>query len=203
MTNEEMIAKYEASSQRHAYTDQFLRDCGAPLRHRLERRQGYELTSGISLGRRWAASDAVQTLTLRGGTGTGKTACIVDALFAYGGDGSVEPGRALYIRAVGLKWELVDVRGEEAATKLEALCEAEILAIDDLGVETMSEEWKSLLYALVAARHDAHSRTLIGTALSWGELGERYGRGLVDRLQNEGWGVELGNASRRGRKPER
>lgn len=140
---------------------------------------------------RWWASDA-RTLILQSKVkGNGKT----HVAYAVGNEVVREPG------VWTLAWSMVDLNevmrpsGDEFAYDMARECE--LLILDDLGGERMTEWTLEKLGGLINTRWSEGRRTIVTTNLTGPDVQERYGERIVDRLIDGSWFVEVTGPSRR------
>jgi DNA replication protein DnaC len=128
------------------------------------------------------------TMAMSGDTGSGKN---VAAVYA-----AVRKGGAYYLAT-----RLGDLAlGDNP--RLRELARVPLLVLDELGRENTIGATQSRMVGLLTERHDDRLATLITTNLPPVQFGERYGKHLLDRIQNSGGYIELKGESRR-RKGER
>lgn len=134
-------------------------------------------------------------LVLSGGVGTGKTIAACWLLNRASRDWQWdEVRRGLFVRAT----ELVrPAMTPQAQDKLEKCYRVNVLAIDDLGVESLSEFGLAQLLDLLTHRHSAMLRTVITTNLTVDELKTRLGLRIIDRIKQDGEVVVLTGKSLR------
>lgn len=145
----------------------------------------------LTTGKRWA-------FVLTGPGGTGKSVALAEALSQHCRetirlpDGTEEPQwrtrKGLYVLAS--HFVAGPAFGPEGEEHMRKHTGAELLCIDDLGTETLTEVGKDLLYRLLDDRYRAKRRTLIASNLSWEEMVRRYGMRPVRRLEpGKDWGA--------------
>ena len=127
-------------------------------------------------------------LLFRGGTGLGKTflsACIAREVASQGYsvvyETAVDAARA-FERERSFR---EDETSAGAREQLRRMTECDLLILDDLGTETLSDPVRSGLYNLVNSRLAARRRTVISTNLTAGEMARRYPPQLMSRLEGE------------------
>jgi len=94
-----------------------------------------------------------------------------------------------FIRA----FDLVALRADQYGDRL-AIREiegAKVLAIDDLGLETVDQRYLALLEQVIRRRFDDGKRTVITTGLPKPKFVERYGRRLVEQISPDGQFEEI------------
>ena len=151
-------------------------------------------------------------LVLLGAPGTGKSvaaavAMLMDAFIARYNHYESDPGHAnawtrpLWVSAATLgSWSF----DNEGSAKREAAARhPRLLVLDDFGAEWHDAGGlvRSKLDAFLCERFQRVLPTAITSNLSTGELRERYGERIYDRLREwaQGWVVETGDESMRGR----
>lgn len=133
-------------------------------------------------------SKSHMNLLFRGGTGLGKTflsACIAREVARQGYS-------VVYETAAGAMNAFErerSFRDEEdmagAKEQIRRMTECDLLILDDLGTEVVSERTRSALYTLVDTRLTARRRTVVSTNLTAAEIARRYGPQLASRLEGE------------------
>lgn len=129
-----------------------------------------------------------QNLLFRGGTGLGKTflsACIARVVS--------ERGHAVVydtiVSALGAfetqRFARSDDQAAEAAERVRRLLDSELVILDDLGTEMVTEMTKSALYTLINSRLIAGKKTIISTNLSARDIERRYTPQIASRLEGE------------------
>ena len=124
-------------------------------------------------------------LLFHGGTGLGKTflsACIARVVSRKGFS-------VVYETAVSAlaAFENQKFRGGEdnADARVERILSCDLLILDDLGTEMITEFSKSALYTIVNSRLIAGKKTIVSTNLDPDSLGRVYTPQLASRLQGE------------------
>ena len=142
----------------------------------------------------------------RGGTGLGKTflsACIAREVAKQGFS-------VVYETAVGALAAFEEQRfsrdGEDAA-RAEALVRrmsgCDLLILDDLGTEMMTEFTRSALYTLINTRLLGRKKTVISTNLTAAQMEKRYTPQIVSRLEGEYQVLSFAGSDIRALKKER
>ena len=123
-------------------------------------------------------------LLFRGGTGLGKTflsACVARAVSEKG----FSVVYATVVEAMAA-YEDRKFRDDSAAEeKIRRLQTCDLLVLDDLGTEMVTEFTKSALYTLINARLLGGRKTIISTNLSAGDLERAYTQQICSRLTGE------------------
>ena len=127
-------------------------------------------------------------LLFRGGTGLGKTflsACIAREVAKQGFSVVYETA----VAALGAFEEQHFSRDGESVGEAEALVQrmldCDLLIMDDLGTEFVTEFTKSALYTLVNSRLTRRKKTIISTNLSSQDMARRYTPQIMSRLEGE------------------
>lgn len=123
-------------------------------------------------------------LLLRGSTGLGKTflsACIARVVSDKGFSVVYETTVDVLAAFEAQKFR----PDEEADARVERLLGCELLILDDLGTEMVTEFSKSALYTLVNARLLGGKKTIISTNLTGAEMQAKYTPQLCSRLEGE------------------
>jgi DNA replication protein DnaC len=145
----------------------------------------------LTEGRRWA-------FILSGVGGAGKSVALAMALQHYcrervPTETHVElqwrPTKGRYVLAGDLTSGVAF--GSEGEDRVRRFSNYELLCLDDLGTETLTDVGRDMLFRILDARYrGARSRmTLISTNLSWDELVQRYGERFsrrFDKARDEG-----------------
>lgn len=125
-----------------------------------------------------------QNLLFYGNVGTGKTflsCCIAKELMEQGIS-------VTYCSAEKLFRDLVDLRFQEDKDSyfsfMEDIFERDLLIIDDLGTERITDRAKSDLFTCLNNRHIAGKSTIISTNLSLSDLREYYSDRIFSRISS-------------------
>jgi DNA replication protein DnaC len=154
--------------------------------------------------RRWLSRDPIKTgenLILIGPAGTGKTGLAIGALHVAhmsprrlaGGD--ERPTRVAFanvpdwLQAMRPTDDDEKRRTQERATDA-AMC-ADLLLLDDLGADRVTEWVVERVYSLVNARYEANRPTIVTSNAKLAELATRYGERVIDRLTEHAEVVRL------------
>lgn len=150
-------------------------------------------TEALVAVRRWLADASKTWLVLCGAKGTGKSVAATWAVRHAITTGST----AAFRRAS----ELAKLSGFDAgAVELETLKRVDLLVLDDVGTETLTDWARAQLHELVDYRHEAYGRTILTSNLSWkgaGGLEARLGERIVDRIAQAGTRVQVSGVSMR------
>lgn len=92
--------------------------------------------------------------------------------------------------------------GEENLRELASLTGIPFLVIDDLGLETYNDRFRTKFDRVIDRRSHSNVRTIITTNSDAQTLAERYGSRIISRLQGRGQYVELPDVDYR-RHPEK
>ena len=123
-------------------------------------------------------------LLFRGGTGLGKTflsACIAREVSEKGFSVVYETT----VAAIAAYEELKFRPSEEAEDRVARLTGCELLILDDLGTEMITEFTKSALYTLVNTRLLNGKKTIISTNLTSADMEAKYTPQICSRLEGE------------------
>jgi DNA replication protein DnaC len=139
----------------------------------------------------WRASPGL-FLTMGGKPGTGKTVGAASALLGCAETLRTTSGRVMprwlrsgmFLKAQELA--RLQTYGPEADAAWERLRIRQLLIIDDLGTEAVTEHWLANLADLIDARMRREVRTIITTNLDSRTFGERYGPRVMRRLRDCG-----------------
>ena len=140
--------------------------------------------------REYAASFSERSMNLlfQGGTGLGKTflsACIARVV-AQNGHSVCYDTAASALEAFELKKFARDAEtAEKAATRVERMLECELMILDDLGTEMLTQISISALYTLINTRLVEGKKTIISTNLTDAELARRYTPQICSRIDGE------------------
>lgn len=123
-------------------------------------------------------------LLLSGGTGLGKTflsACIARVVSENGFSVVYDTAASVFSRFEDAKFRRDDGGSEDA----DRCMRCDLLILDDLGTEMTTSFVQSALYQIVNGRLMAGRSTIISTNLAPEEIGSRYGRSVLSRLEGE------------------
>lgn len=150
-------------------------------------------TEALTAVKRWLQDASKTWLVLCGPKGTGKSVAATWAVRHAITTGST----AAFRRAS----ELAKLSGFDAgAVELEHLKRVDLLVLDDVGTETLSDWARAQLHELVDTRHEAYGRTILTSNLQWrGTQGleARLGERVADRIAQAGTVVQVAGASMR------
>ena len=124
------------------------------------------------------------SLLLSGGTGLGKTflsACIARVVSENGLSVVYDTAASVFSRFEDAKFRRDDGGSEDA----DRCMRCDLLILDDLGTEMTTSFVQSALYQIVNGRLMAGRSTIISTNLAPEEIGSRYGRPVLSRLEGE------------------
>ena len=123
-------------------------------------------------------------LLLSGGTGLGKTflsACIARVVSESGFSVVYDTAASVFARFEDAKFRRDEDGGEDA----DRCMRCDLLILDDLGTEMTTSFVQSALYQIVNGRLMEKRSTIISTNLAPEEIGSRYGRSVLSRLEGE------------------
>ena len=133
-------------------------------------------------------SERSMNLQFQGGTGLGKTfltACIARVV-AQNGHSVCYDTAASALEAFEMKKFARDAEAaEKAATRVERMLECELMILDDLGTEMLTQISISALYTLINTRLVEGKKTIISTNLTDAELARRYTPQICSRIDGE------------------
>ena len=133
-------------------------------------------------------SERSMNLLFQGGTGLGKTflsACIARVV-AQNGHSVCYDTAASALEAFELKKFARDAEAaEKAATRVDRMLECELMILDDLGTEMLTQISISALYTLINTRLVEGKKTIISTNLTDAELARRYTPQICSRIDGE------------------
>lgn len=124
------------------------------------------------------------SLLLSGGTGLGKTflsACIARVVSENGFSVVYDTAASVFARFEDAKFRRDEDGGEDA----DRCMRCDLLILDDLGTEMTTSFVQSALYQIVNGRLMEKRSTIISTNLAPEEIGSRYGRSVLSRLEGE------------------
>lgn len=153
-----------------------------------EARDGMEIV--FETCREYASSFSEKSVNLlfQGGTGLGKTflsACIARVV-AENGHSVCYDTAASALEAFELRKFSRDAESaEKAAVRVERMLECELMILDDLGTEMLTQISISALYTLINTRLVNGKKTIISTNLSDDELRRRYTPQICSRISGE------------------
>ena len=123
-------------------------------------------------------------LLLSGGTGLGKTflsACIARVVSENGFSVVYDTAASVFSRFEDAKFRRDDGGSEDA----DRCMKCDLLILDDLGTEMTTAFVQSALYQIVNGRLMEKRATVISTNLAPEEIGSRYGRSVLSRLEGD------------------
>jgi DNA replication protein DnaC len=141
----------------------------------------------------FSASGAV-FLVLLGAVGVGKSVAASLAVLR-----AIEAQRsALFFRAVeGCRLGLFSEEDQATVRRMRAV---QLLAIDDLGLESTHDTWRLLLDDVIDWRYQAQKKTVLTSNLDLPAIRKKYGERVVDRIRHDGRVVSCGIDSMRARR---
>lgn len=146
-------------------------------------------TEALRVAQSWHASGR-NWLLLCGGVGSGKSVaagwCVVQ---------EVKAGRRAEQRK---SQELARLSGfDEGAAELERLKHLDLLVLDDVGTEKVSDWARALLFEVLDARHEDRLRTIITSNLKPNDLSAHLGERLADRIREDATVMQVGGSTLR------
>lgn len=146
------------------------------------------VTQALTAAREWADGEK-QYLLLAGSPGTGKSVAAGYALMRLGKS-------CLWVQAGEVAVKAGGFGGEVFADSMKTV---DALVVDDFGTEHESPFAKSLLFEVLASRHEEMLRTILTTNLDGVALKKRLGERLADRIRPSCSWVQCAGESLRGR----
>ena len=129
-----------------------------------------------------------KNLLLRGGPGLGKTflsACIAREVARQGPSVVYETAAAVLDAFEREHFAREGDAHDRAAAQVRRMMECDLLILDDLGTEMVTEFTRSALYTLINGRLTAGRKTIISTNLTAAQMQERYTPQIMSRLEGE------------------
>lgn len=133
-------------------------------------------TPAVALAREWLAGPK-PWLVLMGGTGVGKSVAAAVALV----DASKARQSCLWVPAVELATRAGGFDGVAFGLRCKG---ADVLVLDDVGMEHGNDFARSVLSEVLQHRHENEARTVITTNLSGADFARRLDARLVDRIRS-------------------
>ena len=133
-------------------------------------------------------SDRSMNLLFQGGTGLGKTflsACIARVVAENGHSVCYDTAASALEAFETKKFARDPETAEKAAVRVERMLECELMILDDLGTEMLTQISVSALYTLINTRIVNGKKTIISTNLTDAELARRYTPQICSRLEGE------------------
>lgn len=131
----------------------------------------------------------IVTMTFSGGTGTGKTHLVQNLSAELGSKGF----EVLYFTAFGLNQLYLKIHTapiEDKGDLINALLEADMLIIDDLGTENMLRNVTVEYFTNILTERTLNRRhTVITTNMTQEEIFDRYGERVFSRINNKAGAV--------------
>lgn len=150
-------------------------------------------TDALLAVKRWLGDASRTWLVLCGAKGTGKSVAATWAVRH-----AITTGSTAAFRRSS---ELSKLSGFDAgAVELEALKRVDLLVLDDVGTETLTDWARAQLHELIDCRHEAYGRTVLTSNLQWrgaSGLEARLGERIADRVAQAGLVVQVGGGSMR------
>lgn len=165
-----------------------------------QKRQGTE--QALSLCRKWAEGYPPKNgkgLVIEGPTGAGKThlaAAITHDLLDRGAEVIFQSVPDLLLRIRGTFNKNSEFTEEQIMRRL---IEIEVLVLDDMGAEKMTDWAETTIYNLIDQRYRHEKPIIITTNLNLSEIGDRIGPRTMDRLAESYVNVKLKASSYRRR----
>lgn len=129
-----------------------------------------------------------RNLLFQGTTGLGKThlsSCIAREVLAAGHSVVYDTVVSALGAFEARQFAHSTKEAEEAENRVRRLLDSELVIVDDLGTEMLTEMTKSALYTLINSRLLSGGKTIISTNLTRPELARRYTAPIMSRLEGE------------------
>ncbi len=151
-------------------------------------REGMEIVFETCREYAHSFSERSMNLLFQGSTGLGKTflsACIARVV-AENGHSVCYDTAASALEAFEMKKFARDAEAaEKAAVRVERMLECELMILDDLGTEMLTQISVSALYTLINTRLTSGKKTIISTNLTDAEMAKRYTPQICSRIDGE------------------
>jgi len=205
-----IAAQYDlANPEQHRALFKRLSGWGIPPREIDLVLTGLRDTTSLAFVKDWLRSaDAAQgptMLVMAGPKGVGKTIAAIYAMMHSDpwlphGD-KWKPDQIPRFRHVSDVAEVKLFGDEEDRKKRHEIKSSQMLVVDDVGVEFMSEMFLALFDSIVNARYGSMGRTILTTNLTADQFSTRYGSRVYDRIKGRGDWYDIDEESMRGREP--
>ena len=149
--------------------------------------------------------DALVNLYLAGTPGTGKSHLAAGIVYALQAEGRTAIFAGCADLGARLRAAIPDEAEESVPMIVEALTEADLLVMDDLGEERTTDFIEEQFYLILKRRLENERPVVITTNLSGDVLKGRIGDGiyrLLDRMRDRGTRIRLQGESLRGKQKE-
>ncbi len=137
---------------------------------------------------RTGVSSGPRHLLLRGGTGLGKThlsTAIAKTVIEQAYDVVYDTAQNIFSAFEGEHFAANTERGAQSAQRAARAMDCDLLILDDLGAEFLTQFTVSTLYNLINTRINANRAMIVNTNLTWEELRKRYSDRIASRLFGE------------------
>ena len=160
-------------------------------------------TLGLFLGfdnEKEIAKEAIlnnKSVFLSGGCGTGKThlaiALLLEWFNKYRPDSNNQYGFPVFIPSVEFFLELKNTFGNDESEKyiLDRYTKPELLCIDDVGAEKISDWSRQMFYTLVDRRYREEKQTIITSNLSLADISKLIDDRIASRIAGQGAVINL------------
>ncbi len=190
MTAEDRLEGLKWTEQREHYLQERMRRMGVPAKC-VRAAESISETKAMTAARAWFPKPT-WALTLFGGFGTGKTTAAAWCIQEWIRRGH----RTQWARAPQLSNGTL--LGAEANVYADSCRTCDVLVIDDLGADRMSDVWRAWLEDVLDARWGAQRKTLLTVnGMDGTHFAERMGGRIMDRLR-DGERINCGDGSLRG-----
>lgn len=153
-----------------------------------EAREGMEIVYATCREYAYNFSDRSMNLLFQGGTGLGKTflsACIARVVAANGFSVCYDSAASALEAFEQKKFARDAETAEIASSKVEQMLDCDLMILDDLGTEMLTQISISALYTLINTRLVNGRKTIISTNLTDAELQKRYTAQICSRIDGE------------------
>lgn len=127
-------------------------------------------------------------LLFQGGTGLGKTylsACIARVVAEKGYSVCYDTATSALDAFEIQKFSRGSEEGEQASLKVSRMLDCDLMILDDLGTEMITQMSLSSLYTLINTRLNNHKLTIISTNMTDEDLANKYTQQINSRLDGE------------------
>ncbi len=151
-------------------------------------RQQMETVFGICYDYALRFRSSRMNLLFRGGTGLGKTflsACIAREVAQQGFSVVYDTAVSVLTAFEAQRFPREGADPAQADAQVRRLMECDLLILDDLGTEMLTDFSRSALYTLINGRLLTGKRTVISTNLTAAQMEKRYSPQVMSRLEGE------------------
>lgn len=151
-------------------------------------REGMEIVFETCREYAHSFSERSMNLLFQGSTGLGKTflsACIARVVAENGHSVCYDTAASALEAFEAKKFARDAETAEKAAVRVERMLECELMILDDLGTEMLTQISVSALYTLINSRLVSGKKTIISTNLTDAEMAKRYTPQICSRIDGE------------------